>query len=207
MNPPSFLVMSQGVSTRSRLVDATIESLDQGGEAAVRVSDVASRSDVTTASIYHFFSDRDGLIVAAQVERYRRSLMFGMADQSQAVRRCTTRAEFLELIDSWMRTIGSAEGQQRRRIRIEVLGSAASRPELRSLLVEVDKEASLAIGRVIEIAQDKGWTGNRFDPNIAALWWFGMMNGRYLVEFGYSDEQQSAWDDIAAAAVIRLFGS
>jgi AcrR family transcriptional regulator len=157
--------------------------------------------------VYHFFGDRDGLVIAAQAERYRRTLFFGVVDQTKVVRTCRDREEFFDLLRAWMRAVGSPDGVERRRVRMQVLGSATSRPKLRSLVEAADAEAAGHLANVIAIAQDRGWTGLRFDPEIAALWWYGMMNGRFLVEGSRSDMGREAWDEIAFEAVLRLFGA
>ena len=201
-----MIQVAEGSPTTDRLLSAAIALLDEGGEVAVRVDAVAAAAGVKRPSIYYFFGDREGLVIAAQAERYRRTLLFGMTDQAKAVRACETPEEFRELIRSWIRAIGGPAGVERRRVRVEVLGAAASRPELRAKLEAADAEATRLIANTIAIAQDRRWTGSRFDPEIGALWWIGMMNGRYLVEGSRSDEERAAWDAIASEAIVRLFG-
>jgi AcrR family transcriptional regulator len=193
-------------ATSERLLSAAIELLDQGGEAAVRIDAVAEAAGVKRPSIYYFFGDREGLIVAAQTERYRRTLLFGMRDQYKAVRALETHEQFIEFVSAWMAAISTPDGEHRRSVRMQVLGSAASRPELRDAVEAADSEASEQFAMVIAVAQDRGWTGRRFDPEVAALWWFGMVNGRFLVEGSRSAADRQAWDEIATEAIVRLFG-
>ena len=199
--------MAEPEGTRDRLLTAAIALLDKGGEVALRVDAVAEHAGVTRPSVYHFFRSREGLVVATQAERYRRSLLFGMSTQTAVVEACQTRQEFEGFVRLWIRSIGSEEGVERRRIRTEVLGSSVRRPELRALVEACDAEAARGIARVIEIAQERGWAGESFDPQVAGLWWFGMMNGRYLVEGGLADDAREEWDRLAATAIIRLFGT
>lgn len=197
--------MSNG-ETRDRLLSAAIQVIDSAGETAVRVDAIAAAAGVKRPSVYHFFGDREGLIIAAQAERYRRTLVFGMGEMARLVRTCSTHDEFVELLTSWMRAIGGPEGQARRRVRVEVLGSAVSRPRLREFVEAAEAEAAAGIAGAIRIAQDRRLIGARFDPEIAALWWYGMMNGRYLVEGSRPDQARSVWDEIATEAVVRMIG-
>jgi AcrR family transcriptional regulator len=178
--------------------------LERGGEAAVRVDAVADAAGVTRPSVYHFFGSRDALVVAAQIERYRRSLMFEMEEQIEAARKCDSREAFIELVRARMLHIGDADGIERRRIRIDVLGSAASRPQLRTLVDDAHREAATALGQLLGIAHERGWLTTSYDLEIAGLWWFGMMNGRYLVEGSHSSIVRREWDAIAADAALRL---
>ena len=65
--------MTTELDTRSKLLNATIEAISSGGEGSVRVSNVASAVGVREPSVYHFFKNREALVEAAQIERYRRS--------------------------------------------------------------------------------------------------------------------------------------
>jgi AcrR family transcriptional regulator len=191
-------------STRERLLEAACELIERGGEASVRIDAVANAAGVKRPSIYHFFGDRDGLIIAAQAERYRHSILFGMADQIELTRRCASRRDFIELVRHRMTELTSADGEERRRIRMDVLGSAASRPELRALVAAADTEASQHLGQLLGIAHSQGWLTTTFDLEVAGLWWFGMMNGRYLVEGPQSTLVRREWDAIALDLVLRL---
>ena len=193
--------------TRELLLGAAIEMLAAGGEASVRVDAVADAAGVKRPSVYHYFGDREGLIVAAQAERYRQTLLFGMGKQTAILRACRTRDEYLTLLRAWMSTIAERPGVERRLVRIEVLGASATRPRLRALVAAIDAEAAQHIAAVLAVAQDRKWTSSRFDLTVAAMWWIGMMNGRYLVEGPTSSDHGAEWNEIATEAVIRLFGA
>jgi AcrR family transcriptional regulator len=187
--------------TRERLLAGAIALLEQGGEAAVRVETVAAMAGVARPSLYHFFGDRDGLIIAAQAERYKESLFFNLEFQTEATRNCKTRDENLDHLTH-------PDGEKRRQVRVEVLGSSVSRPRLRALIAEADQHASRGLGALLRIAQDRGWLTTTFDLDVAATWWFGMMNGRYLVEGESSSTLvRREWDSIATHTVLAvLFG-
>ena len=63
---------SRGV--RERLLDVTIELIDEFGVDGVRLRDVMDRSGVTNGSLYWEFTNRRALIDAALAERYVRRL-------------------------------------------------------------------------------------------------------------------------------------
>ena len=191
--------------TRERLLAGAITLLEQGGEAAVRVETVAAMAGVARPSLYHFFGDRDGLIIAAQAERYRESLFFNLEFQTEATKKCTTREEFIELVRHSLDYLTNEDGEQRRRVRVEVLGSSVSRPRLRALISEADQQASRGLGSLLRIAQGRGWLTTTYDLDVAATWWFGMMNGRYLVEGeNNSTLVRREWDAIATHTVLAL---
>ena len=62
----------KGQLTQQAIVDQAIEIIEEHGEVALRVQDLAERTGASISSIYYFFTDREGLIAAAQAERYSR---------------------------------------------------------------------------------------------------------------------------------------
>lgn len=63
-----------GAGVRERLLDVTIELIDEFGVDGVRLRDVMDRSGVTNGSLYWEFTNRRALIDAALAERYVRRL-------------------------------------------------------------------------------------------------------------------------------------
>jgi AcrR family transcriptional regulator len=67
-------VVVEQVPTRQRLLDRTIEVIEAEGVPGVRVQPIAAAAGVAVPSVYHFFGSKEGLIEAAQAERYGRVL-------------------------------------------------------------------------------------------------------------------------------------
>jgi len=199
---------TETVKTRDRLLAGAISLMEEGGEAAVRVESVANLAGVTRPSLYHFFGDRDGLVIAAQGERYRRSLLYQMVDRTELTRQCQTREEFKTLMLQMMKSLMDADGERRRAVRTEVLGSSVARPRLRALIREIDSQASRELGILLGVAKERGWISIPFDLDVAATWWFGMMNGRFMVEGDAPSLFRREWDEIAIQSVMfLLFGN
>jgi AcrR family transcriptional regulator len=56
---------------RSRVIDAAMELAAEGGYDAVQMRDVATRAQVALGTIYRYFSSKDHLLAACQVELWR----------------------------------------------------------------------------------------------------------------------------------------
>ncbi len=56
---------------RERVLDAALELAAEGGYDAVQMRDVAGRAQVALGTIYRYFSSKDHLLAAAQVEMWR----------------------------------------------------------------------------------------------------------------------------------------
>ena len=63
--------MPNKASSRQRILALAIAAIDKGGEAAVRVNDIAAEAGVTVPTLYRQFGSRDGLVAAAQTQRFR----------------------------------------------------------------------------------------------------------------------------------------
>lgn len=186
--------------TRERLLEAAIEVIEAEGEVGVRVDRVAEMANITKPSLYHFFGDREGLIIAAQAERFRRNLLFGLDEFREATRLCTTSEEFLDLVSSVIREFVREEGMIRRAFRIEVLGSAVSRPMLREKIRIAMWEHTQLLGGIVRQAQEQGLVSKKFQANMIASWWAGLMLSRHTIEIDPDRYDAAEWDEITIAA-------
>ena len=64
----------RAVSTIDALVEATIKALGEVGEAGFRVEDVLQETGTSKGSLYHHFTNRDGLIEAATLVEFSRQI-------------------------------------------------------------------------------------------------------------------------------------
>ena len=58
--------MPDDIDTESRIVREAQRMLEESGESAFRVAELARRCDVAISLLYHYFRDRDGLLAAAR---------------------------------------------------------------------------------------------------------------------------------------------
>ncbi len=183
------------VDSKTRFLDAAITMLDAGGEAALRIDELAKQVGVAKTSLYHHFGDREGLIVAAQAERYRRSILVGIDNILAAVESCETKEEFLgifpALVDAW----SGEDGKARRRMRVEVLGSSVSRERLRSAIVEATHAVAEDVAVVIRAGQRQEWIAPEHDAYLFSSWLIGHMNTRYLAEITGDETRMQSWND------------
>jgi len=59
-------LQTRSTSSADRMLEATLELLEDGGLASVTVAAVAQRAGTSNGSLYHRFGDRGGLLQAAQ---------------------------------------------------------------------------------------------------------------------------------------------
>jgi AcrR family transcriptional regulator len=192
--------MSTEKGTRELLLEVAIGMVEARGEAGLRVDEVAKLAGFTKPVVYHYFGDREGLVIAAQVERYQRSLQYGMSDLTVEAQACTSAEDFVLVVHRWLRSFFSPEGAARRAFRIDVLGSAVSRPELQAVVQQINEIQANGVAALARLAQDRGWMPQRFDPLAVGLWFTGVLLSRHLVEMSPGAFDEAAWDDITLQA-------
>lgn len=196
--------MDEGASTRDRLIEATITLLERDGEAGLRVEQIADAAGVSKASVYHFFGDREGLVVAALAEEYRRLLSRG-TNQFDELLECNTREEFAASLLDGLALFITPEGVAARRKRVQVLGSAITRPDLQAAIQEVQGAVTAEFTRFLTITQKIGWVDKTFPPQVLAEWALSVIFGRHLIDEYGSDVAQAGWLAASQAAASQLF--
>lgn len=191
--------------SRQRILHAAISVVEATGEASLRVDRVAAMAGYTKPVIYYHFGDREGLIVAVQVERYLQGLNVGFEGFSAAVEACETLEDFIAVVRGWMSTFDSPEGVERRRIRMEVLGSAVSRPRLRDSVNAANRHYMESLGRMFTIARDRGWLAVDFPSKDLALWITGVVLGRHLADTDPAFVDATVHDRITDQILIAMF--
>jgi len=188
-------------NSRQRLLEAAIEALEVGGEAALRVDEIAAAAGVTKPSLYHFFGDRDGLVAAAQAERFFRLMMQGLDEGLEMVRSAGSVEEFAAMFPD-MVAIGSGEaGERRRAARAAVLGSATSRPALTNEIRDVLVAASKQLADFFRIGKERGMIRDDFDDDAMSMWWFSVLAGRHVIDVLDDDRITAQWKQMTVASL------
>jgi AcrR family transcriptional regulator len=190
-----------------RILERAIEVIESGGEVAIRTNTIAVECGVTAPILYRAFTNREGLVVAAQAERYRRASNIAVAYLSDRVAVASSRNDLRARVAEALDFIMSPARSQSRRLRAEVIGSAVSRPALAAEVRRVDREYSEVIAGTFVPAVDRGWVAPGVDIAAVALWVQGLVNGRTQIEFGADAEVTRKWDNLTREAVLRaIFG-
>ena len=190
------------VTTKERLVEAAISIIEDEGEVGIRVDRVAELAGFTKPVLYHHFTDREAVIAAAQAERFRRSLSVGAPRLAEILDSVSSAADFFNAMRGWLKSFGEPEGEQRRRFRIEVLGSAVSRPELLRSVIEANRAYISDFAMLLRLAQAHGWLRNDVNAKDLAQWWVGLVLSRHMVEIDKEEFSTEAWD-VVTESVIR----
>lgn len=200
--------MTASDSMREALLERAISVIEEGGEAAIRTHAIAADCGVTAPVLYRIFGDREGLIVAAQSERYERTYALDEvgigAELRRRVVRCLSRQDVIDAV-RWFVT--AALQPERRPVvltRIEVLGSASKRPALRDALAVVEREKLADITRVFEVATEHGWVKKTFAGESLAAVWHGVVLGSYIPAIAEGALDTDDWVKAVTEAMLHI---
>lgn len=182
-----------------------IAEIEAGGEAGLRIDAVARGADITKPSIYYFFGSREGVVAAAQAERYRRLMLSGLDEVIRLTKSVSSRQEFEALLPFYVAVVMEPEGAQRRADRIQVLGSAVSRPDLTAEVIKANKRAVELTTELVAIPFDRGWATSEVDHDAIALWWLAHIVGRHLFDLVADDRLHEKWREITLIQLRQLY--
>ena len=176
-----------------------------GGESSVRVSSISAAVGVREPSVYHFFKNREALVEAAQIERYRTSYTEMIIPFELAVQISDSLEEFARATRKILLMIFASERHQMRAIRLNVLGAAQTST---TIMEAVNRTNSLVIAHLAEVlgaARTKGWITNQFDDKAIGYWIMGQINGRIMAEMNPEDVDLDEWNKVAIEAILAIF--
>ena len=193
--------------TRTRILEAAMSVIEDTGEGALRVQKIAESVGVREPSVYHFFKNREELVEAAHIERYRRSHL-EMVRPFQAGAALADNAEdFRRIVKKILSLVYSAEREDIRSVRMSVLGAAQTSPKIAEAIREINFEVFSKVAEVFATAQEKNWIRKEVDPLAAAYWINGQILGRVMAEMDKERVDLDKWNQISETAVSYfLFG-
>ncbi|MFM8862784.1 MAG: TetR/AcrR family transcriptional regulator [Acidimicrobiia bacterium] len=192
---------------RAKILDVAVAMIDDGGEAALRVNHIVATVGVTPPVLYYHFGSRDGLVIAAQIERYTRRVNEDIAAIGRAVSSCASADDLRRaLVISWKRSL--AERSENRWRRANVVGSAYARPELTEAVATAQDEIVEALVEILEPCQERGWLRPGIDLASTVAWHHSVLIGRIYIEHGQQQGDPDEWNRLTIEALEwAFFGS
>ena len=194
--------MSPRSDTPQRLLTEAVRVIDEHGEVAVHIRDIATACGVTSPIVYKAFGSREGLIVAAQSERYISSWRETALEIPPLIAKATTVEELKDTLARAIRRILGPDRFIHRRIRHEVLGSLVHQPELEKAVVEQLRIMRTLFTDAFRLVQQRGLIRQDIDVGVAFMWYIGQIEGRFMVEIDPDGVDQEAWNKLFLEAVF-----
>lgn len=188
---------------RTKMIDATIKMMEDGGEAAVRVAKIAEIIGVTEPLVYHHFKNRAALVTAAYTEWYQRCQDLEVPVE-QLLAMVNNQDEYERALRASLTWSYKSARIAARRVRLSVIGAAQTNPELAEEVNRVNRLFLSSMARTMEHAQNNGWVRKDLDPLVTAYWLHGQINGRVIAEMDEGSIDLAKWDEISFDAIFSL---
>jgi AcrR family transcriptional regulator len=199
--------MPQSDSIRQRILELAVSAIDEGGEAAVRVNDLATEAGVTVPTLYRHFGSRDGLVEAAQTYRFRKTQFVDGSVLAASLAKCKNQDELRKALRKELLTHFDTDRWELRQVRLNALGAGYARPELAASLALAQKQGAMGIADMLLPFQKKGWIRKDIDLPATVYWFMGQILGRVLIEMGDNPVSQKKWNDVSLEGIMAvIFG-
>ena len=187
-------------TARDEILRVAIEIIDQSGEAALRMADVAERAGVAIALISHHFMSREGLVTEAQMARFLRQPFLDSRRVEEGVMATSDLATFRAGVRQLTQELVGAARAEFRMQRITVIASSHGRPELTDRLKAAIQEITDGFERVMALAQRVGFIRSDLDCRAVAV-----ATQAYAIGLVIADLDPARPDDDRLAEVIDAF--
>ena len=199
--------MTDVANTRTRLLEAAMSAIADNGEGAVRVQKIAEAVGVREPSVYHFFKNREELVEAAHIERYRRSHLEMVQPFQAGAALADNSEDFRRIVKKILSLVYAAEREHIRSTRMSVLGAAQTSPMIADAIRQINFDIHSKIADVLASAQEKNWIRKEVDPLAAAYWINGQILGRVMAEMDKERVDLDKWNSVSETAVLYfLYG-
>lgn len=194
--------------TRETILELAIAVIDEQGEPGIRTNHLAHEAGTTPPTLYHFFGSREGLIEAAQAERFFRNLILDTEIFIKEVSAAKTKKNLLDAIRNLTERRDDPERIESRRRRMNAIGATFSRPELEKKIAEIHNDIVTRIAAALQPFQEKGFIRSDIDLVAVVSWYNGAALGKVLATLDGSVVDVGEWEKVMDEAVLyTLFGS
>jgi AcrR family transcriptional regulator len=194
----------RAIPTVKAVLDATIQMLEDGGEAAVRLDEVLRVSGISRGSLYHHFGSREGLIEAARLAQFTRSVTEDITVLRRAILESPSKDDLRKRLRLITEAVGSIDRKHQRLFRISILASAYGRPTLERALGEEQKLVTDQISGLVVESQERGWVRRDVDARAVASFIQAYSLGRVLVDIDTDRTSDENWFEVVSIAIEHL---
>ena len=197
--------MSRDRDTAAAIVREAKALIDERGEAALRVTEIAERCGVSPSVLYHHFRDREDIISAVREAEFVARIEADAKVIGGLAVSTDNAAEIMSLIVDDMSDPRNEERRRYRHERMQALVAARLDPALQSRLVAAQEQLSSVIIGAITDAQTAGLLDPALDPTAIAFLFEAIPLGTALATV-YGDQlpSEQAWTDVLTRVVTAL---
>ncbi len=170
------------MKTRDRILDAAALEIERNGMTQFRVKRVASEADVSVALLYSYFDDREDLIAATMVHRYRQVLIGTAKIFTEPLKNVATGDDLRAALRVIIADAQTPERTEARNLRIEGMSFAQHNPTALAGVADAKREASTLIMSSVQPLVDKDLLADGMSGVAFARIWYALFFGQIALE-------------------------
>lgn len=186
------------------ILSAAAKLIEENGEAGFRIADLVKVSGRSVGSIYHFYGNREGVVEAVRAHQFNPTWDEDFAMMRSLAQGIHTRDEALEAISTLVVAFQGADRADQLWSRVEVIGAARARPELRHVLAQKQSSMTADYAELISLLKSRGLLDDDLDVWAAAVFVQAITIGRIV---SLIDGTGQLSDDEWVAIVKQFIGS
>lgn len=190
--------------TIATVIDATVEAMRAGGESAVRIQEISEKTNVSIGSIYHHFTDRNGLIREALVHLFSSHSRADIERVTNWIVNIHSTQDLSDNYEKMVQFLNQHFDNQSALERASILGTMVARPELRQALSEVQHELTNDLTEAMQVLQERGMLKRFISPRAAAVVMSGILFGKVIAELDTQPVSDEEWNRAILAAMSGL---
>ena len=198
-------VQARAEATVATVIEATVEALESGNEADVRIDEILAKTGISKGSLYHHFGGREGLIAAARVVQFNRIVEADAEFIQQQLTKTSTREEYLAVVGQLVNVANTPDRQRARFSRFSAVSSSYGRPELWEALAYQQHVHTEAIADAVRHGQARGWVRPDLDARAISVFVQGYSLSRVLGDLDTDPVTDEHWQGVVAAAIAGFF--
>ena len=192
---------------RDKILEATVVELDQHGITQFRVKRVAALAGVSIPLLYSYFGNREGLMAAAIVTRYR-TVMTGLVEIfTEPLKHVETATDLNAALAVMIAEAQEPERTTARLLRLEGISFAQHNPEVSEGIEQVKRDASTTIMETVQPIVDRRLLADGMSGEAFARIWYALFFGQVAVEGEHAlSVSNDAWLSalsVLASAMVR----
>lgn len=191
--------------TAAAIVREAKSIIDERGEAALRVTELAERCGVAPSVLYHHFRDRDDIVAAVRVAEFTARVEADSAQIGEMALSPDNLAQILSVLVDDMADPLNEERRQYRHERMQALVAARLNPDLQERLTEAQAQLSHVIIGAVQQAQSAGLLDESLDAKAMAFLFEVIPLGTALATvYGDNLPSAEAWHDVLMRVITAL---
>ncbi len=168
--------------TRDKILDSAALEIERNGLTQFRVKRVASEAGISVALLYSYFEDREGLIAATIVHRFRQVLL-GTADIfTTPLKNVETAADLRAALKIMIADAQLPNRTESRILRIEGISFAHHNPTASAGILAAKAEVSDLIVRCVQPLVEKDLLAEGMSGIAFARIWYALFFGQIALE-------------------------